>query len=116
MRVCSVSGCPALYDGKHSRCPKHRADADRARGTSAERGYTSRGHKAFRAAVLARDPICVICNTALATVADHYPISRRDLVEFGMNPNDPDRGRGTCFVCHSRETAKHQPGGWHATQ
>ena len=48
----------------------------------------------------------------VATVADHYPDDRRALVAKGLDPNDPDHGRGLCASCHSKETAKFQPGGW----
>ena len=115
MRVCNVAGCPTLFEGKGGRCPQHTRQADQARGTSRDRGYNTPGHRAFRAAVLMRDPICVIpgCNQ-WATVADHYPLSRRELVERGMNPNDPQYGRGLCHQHHSVETAQHQPGGWNA--
>jgi len=112
MRVCSVSGCPTIHDGPGSRCTVHEKAADRARGTASQRGYTSRGHQSFRSAVLTRDPVCVLCHTRLSTVADHYPLSRRELLELGLDPNDPTRGRGLCAPCHSRETAAHQPGGF----
>lgn len=111
-RVCNVPGCPELTD--HGRCTKCERTADKQRGTATERGYNGKGHAAFRYQVLARDPICVECRTKRATVADHYPRSRRELVALGLNPNDPQYGRGLCFVCHSRETAQHQPGGWNA--
>ena len=112
MRVCNIPGCPTLYEGTEGRCPTHRREARAARVDN--RVYSTRGHRAFREAVLLRDPICVLCARSLATVADHHPISRRDLVEFGMNPNDPSAGRGLCHRCHSIETAQHQPGGWNA--
>ena len=115
-RVCPVAGCAALTDS--GRCEKHRRESDRARGTAAQRGYGGRGHASFRADVLARDPICVLCEaegkTRLATVADHYPLSRRELVAQGLDPNDPNHGRGLCKPHHDRETARHQPGGWAA--
>ncbi|MFD6127658.1 HNH endonuclease, partial [Streptomyces hydrogenans] len=53
--------------------------------------------------------------TKPATVADHFPESRRSLVARGVS--DPDawsRLRPLCTSCHSRETAKHQPGGFAA--
>jgi 5-methylcytosine-specific restriction protein A len=65
--------------------------------------------------VLNRDPICVLCELRQSTVADHYPLSRKELLEQGMNPNDPNRGRGLCVTCHNRETAVNQPGGWNVT-
>lgn len=113
MRVCSVPGCPTIYPREEgSRCRGCRRDADRRRGNSAERGYSSAGHLAFRDAVLRRDPVCVLCELRESTVADHYPRSRRQLVALGLNPNDASFGRGLCLPCHSAETARHQPGGW----
>jgi 5-methylcytosine-specific restriction protein A len=113
LRVCPVPGCPNLTPG--GRCTEHQRQADRARGTASQRGYTSAGHRAFREQVLARDPVCKVCRQQPSTVADHYPTSRRDLLEQGLDPNDPVHGRGLCLPCHSRETAEHQPGGWNRT-
>jgi 5-methylcytosine-specific restriction protein A len=59
--------------------------------------------------------VCVLCKRAFATVADHWPTSRRELVEQGVtNPDAPSRLRGLCGPCHSRETANNpdQAGGW----
>ena len=109
--VCPVAGCAELTEG--GRCAKHKAEADRARGTSAERGYNSRQWRATRRALLRRDKDCRVCGQEPATVADHYPRSRKELLEMGVS--DPDalyRLRGLCARCHSKETAKHQPGGW----
>lgn len=66
----------------------------------------------FREGVLARDPICKVCRRAPSTVADHFPLSRRELVAAGLDADDPERGRGLCKPCHDRETARLQPGGW----
>ena len=110
LRVCPTPGCPQLTKG--GRCPKCARTADQKRGTAAQRGYTARAHQAFRHTVLDRDPICVICHLVAATVADHWPTSKRDLDDAGLNSNDPTRGRGLCASCHSRETATNQPGGW----
>jgi len=110
VKVCSKPGCPNLTTS--GRCTACRRKADVARGTATQRGYTSRGHRNFRAAVLRRDPICTVCQLAPSTVADHWPDSRRDLLAAGLDPNDPDRGRGLCAKCHSSETARLQPGGW----
>lgn len=110
MRVCSVPGCPTIYPRTEgTRCAEHRRQADRTRGN---RGYATKGHRTFRTAVIRRDPICVICNIAAATVADHHPRSRKELIALGMNPNDPRHGRGLCKKCHDRSTAREQPGGW----
>lgn len=111
LSVCSVSGCPVLTEG--GRCPDHRRTADRQRGTAAERGYNSKTWRFVRRAVLRRDPICVVCGREFATVADHWPTSRKDLIAQGVK--DPDalsRLRGLCAGCHGSETAREQPGGW----
>jgi len=42
--------------------------------------------------------------------ADHWPLSKRELVERGLDHNDPTRGRGLCGLCHASATAQHQPG------
>ncbi|MCQ9367963.1 hypothetical protein NQ036_06855 [Brevibacterium sp. 91QC2O2] len=112
MKKCNEPGCVELIPKPQARCDRHRRQADRRRGTAAQRGY-GREHRArFRPGVLARNPICVICFRAPAVVADHYPMSRRELVDAGLDPNDPQYGRGLCIPCHSRETAENQPGGW----
>jgi 5-methylcytosine-specific restriction protein A len=112
MKVCNVPGCPELVPGGTGRCPDHRRAAEHARGNATQRGYSSRGHQRFRAAVLRRDPICVVCQRAASTVADHWPTSRRELEAGGKDPNDPRHGRGLCASCHGKETAAHQPGGF----
>lgn len=122
-RVCSRPGCPKLHQGS-GRCPDCRAQADRDRRPHGN-PYSSRGHRAFREAVLARNPRCVCpgdcgthtgwCGTP-ATVADHFPLERVELIEAGLDPNDPAHGRGVCRPCHDRKTARTRPGGWHAHQ
>jgi 5-methylcytosine-specific restriction enzyme A len=107
--------CKRLHNGR-GQCDQCRAAADRARGTAAQRGYDREHETRFRAGVLERDPYCVLCLewgiTTPATVADHYPLSRRQLVKRKLDPNDPQYGRGLCDSCHGRETQRHQPGGW----
>ncbi|MDX3087178.1 holin [Streptomyces sp. ME12-02E] len=119
LTVCSVPGCPQLTPA--GRCPAHRQQAEQQRGSARERGYDREHEQRFRPAVLARDRRCVCtaeghghtgpCGQP-SVHADHWPISRRELAAAGMDPNDPDHGRGLCGPCHSSETARHQPGGW----
>jgi 5-methylcytosine-specific restriction protein A len=68
--------------------------------------------------VLDRDVICVLCGAALATVADHWPRSRRQLVAAGLDADDPQYGRGLCASCHGTETANNpdQAGGFNQPQ
>lgn len=108
--ICNEAGCPEIT--QTPKCEAHTAQRERTRYDNKDKGYRTAGHKAFRTLVLQRDPICVICDIAVATDADHYPIDRKQLVLLGMDPNDPDNGRGLCHSCHSRSTAMSQPGGW----
>lgn len=111
-RICTWPNCPQIVDGG-GRCDQHQRDAERHRGTAHQRGYGTTAHQAFRRDVLAKnDGICSVCQLAPATVADHWPRSRRELEAAGANPNDPRHGRPLCHNCHSVETAQHQPGGW----
>ncbi len=58
------------------------------------------------------NPWCVLCGQP-ANVADHYPLSRKQLIAQGVDdPDAPKCLRALCVTCHNRETAKHQPGGW----
>lgn len=110
LKPCSTPGCPQPV--QRGRCTQCAAKADAARGTSTERGYTTAGHQRFRDEVLAREPVCKVCYSARSTIADHHPMSRRECLARGLDPNDPSNGRGLCKPCHDRETAEHQPGGW----
>lgn len=107
--------CKRLHTGK-GQCAACKKAAELARGSATERGYDQIHRSRFRAGVLAANPNCVICLafglTTPATVADHHPLSRRQLVKRGLDPNDPRHGRGLCEDCHNRETAHNQPGGW----
>ena len=104
--------CPVCGRRSSGRCESCAAAAERARGSAASRGYGTQHEARFRRRVLTRDPVCVLCRRALSTVADHFPLSRRELVAAGMDPNDPRHGRGLCARCHSKATAELQPGGW----
>jgi 5-methylcytosine-specific restriction protein A len=108
---CTTPGC-AGTGTRPGRCDTCRKLAEQRRGTAAQRGYGSAHRRRFRAAVLARDPVCTRCHRAPSTDADHWPLSRRELVLRGLDPNDPRYGRGLCHGCHSSETSQHQPGGW----
>lgn len=112
MSVCSTVGCPEVTKG--GRCDGCKAKAEKQRRPDGNPYNSTQHRKVFRTKVLDKDPICVVCRVKRSTVADHYPLSRRELVRLKLDPNDPDRGRGVCKPCHDRETAQHQPGGWNA--
>lgn len=111
LSVCTTPGCPQLtLDGK---CTEHKQVAEQQRGSAAERGYSGKAWRFARRTVLRQNPICVVCKHEFATVADHWPTSRRELVAQGVtNPDAPCYLRALCASCHGRETAREQPGGW----
>lgn len=120
LRACPVSGCPELTSG--GRCPTHLKDSDQRRGTRQERGYGRAHETRFRRGVLLRDPLCVCTDQGhghgaqcllQSSVADHWPLDRRELVARGLDANNPERGRGLCKRCHDKHTSVTQPGGWH---
>lgn len=121
LKTCSTPGCPELV--AQGRCDDCRSAADQRRGTRQQRGYGRAHTNRFRPGVLRKDPLCVCtdeghghgpqCLTP-STVADHWPRSRRDLVDAGMDANDPQHGRGLCASCHNQHTSVAQPGGWNA--
>jgi len=110
-QACATPGCPEVV--AKGRCTECRRKAEQRRGTAAQRGYGHDHRETFRLGVIARHPFCQYPGcTAPSTDADHYPLSRRELVAADLDPNDPQHGRGLCHSHHSRETSQHQPGGW----
>jgi 5-methylcytosine-specific restriction protein A len=106
---CSVPGCPELTTG--GRCAEHKREANKDRASRGGAVYTTRWQR-VRKAYIYKHPWCVLCAKA-ATVADHFPLSRRELEAKGdPNPDSPKHLRPLCTSCHNKETAKHQPGGW----
>ncbi|QIS06776.1 holin [Nocardia brasiliensis] len=86
----------------------HHARVDALRGTRTERGYGTAHSARFRAGVLARDDqTCQMCG-GFADVADHHPLSRRELVAAGLDADDPQYGRALCVYCHNRHTGRTQ--------
>lgn len=119
LKTCPVPGCPELVTS--GRCANHEQQADRRRGTRHQRGYSKAHTNRFRPGVLKRNPLCVCTDQTHghgteclrpSTVADHWPLSKRELQVQGMDDNDPEHGRGLCKPCHDRHTSTAQPGGW----
>ena len=117
-KPCSTTGCPEIVPAGTGRCSECRRRAERVRGTATQRGYGGRAWQATRRAFL-RQPqnkICAIRGpkcTVVATVPDHWPDSRKDLIARGVP--DPDafhRLRPACVACHNAATAENQPGGF----
>ena len=117
-RRCSTPGCPGTPGPDRSRCARCAANdqrrRDAARGTPAERGYTTAWSR--RAATFLRaHPRCVDCGGP-ATVADHAPRSRRQLVAAGVaDPDAPQYLQARCAGCDRRRSVRDEgtlhPGG-----
>ena len=105
-----AGGCGRLFPLGPSRClPCRRrlvARATELRGTSAQRGYMSLAHRAWRAAVLARYPVCVGlgCDRP-ATVADHIVPIKRGGPRYALS-----NGQGLCAACHAAKTRREERG------
>lgn len=105
--------CRKIYTGNACPTCKQR-DQNRlvaVRGTSAERGYDLKWAR-IRAQFLRHHPTCEICGNP-AKVADHHPVSRKDLVAQGdPHPDSWDKLRPLCKSCDRREGNAKEPGGW----
>ena len=72
-------------------------------------GYDARWRKT-RAAFLDANPTCIDCGHP-ATVADHAPRTRRQLLADGVaNPDAWDHLQPRCATCHGRKTVLHDGG------
>lgn len=102
---CGEPGCRTLV--RSGRCPEHRLEAARARGTTKERGYDSRCWKKVRIMKLARQHLCEDCAIeGIVTEATqvHHIVAIRD------NPRKRlqiENLKSLCGPCHERiEAAK----------
>jgi 5-methylcytosine-specific restriction protein A len=110
-RTCPTPGCSTLVPtgtGKCERCrPAARRKYDQARPSATARGYGA-AWRQRRIWFLIDHPNCVDCDGP-ATVADHDPVPRVELLERG-DP-DPDAFhhlKPRCESCHNRRTARQE--------
>lgn len=100
-KPCSHPGCGVLVRDGTGRCPKHpRPVWDKRQG--APKRVTGRRLQAQRAALFARQPLCVECErrgmVVLATQRDHIV----PLAEGGTD--DEDNVQGLCRPCHQSKS------------
>lgn len=104
-RTCPVAGCDAALPPGQG-CPTHPRRPRRApeyRPSPAQRGYDTKWAR-NRARFLAAHPTCVDCGQG-ATVADHDPLTRRQLLAMGVeHPDAWERLRPRCAPCHNRRS------------
>lgn len=96
-RVCTEPGCPAIQ--AEARCPQHRRDTERRRGTSTARGY-GQAHRnlreAWRPKVEAGTTRCARCNKLI------HPQQPWDL---GHDDHDRSRYLGPEHTACNRATS-----------
>lgn len=112
LRACAHPGCPTLTTS-HTRCPQHtaaqRKASDTHRPNANQRGYGSQWRRTARTFLRAH-PTCIDCGDP-ATVPDHSPLTRRELVAHGItNPDAPAFLRPRCKPCHDRKTVREDGG------
>jgi 5-methylcytosine-specific restriction protein A len=111
--VCTTPGCPTITQG--GRCAACTALVRARRPKTARRGYGARW-QAVRASYLRAHPLCE-CADCEAIPAPLRPVAREVDHIDGLGPLGP-RGydwtnlRAMTKACHSRATARAQPGGW----
>lgn len=90
--------CDTIVAPGRTYCAQHQPIGWGAHPSANHQAHTRNERRAFRDAVLAREPRCRVCG-APATEADHIiPVSR------GGN-NDPDtNGQGLCAKHHDQKT------------
>lgn len=104
---CNRHGCPELTDHPRGLCPVHRSEAEKARGSSSDRGYGSAWQRR-RKRFLQANPVCQEDGCLkLATEAHHVP-PRRELVAQGVK--DPDAYRFLVALCKSHHSQRTRRG------
>lgn len=105
--VCGTCGRPGA-GATCARCRRARRAAKDAtqRALPWDHVYRTAEWRAARRAVLARDPVCVLCGAAPATVADHIIPLRAlwTIAGWTRSPYDIDNLRGICARCNGRRT------------
>lgn len=102
IRLCLEPRCPNPQTGR-GRCDEHRKPIERERSRrrrEATNGvYKAKRWEMARSAVLARDPLCMVCDAALSTEVDHViPLSQSG------DPYRLEALQGICAPCHRRKT------------
>jgi 5-methylcytosine-specific restriction enzyme A len=104
-RPCAESGCPNFARPGRARCVEHYRQCERDRSRrrrEATKGiFKKKRWLMTREAVLARDPICKVCDERLSTEVDHIkPLSQ------GGDPWNLEGLQGICSSCHHAKTAR----------
>jgi 5-methylcytosine-specific restriction enzyme A len=109
---CTVPGCPARATGPGP-CPVHHRQRQQHKHDKAREQYGG-AWPDIRLEYLARHPWCKLCPRP-ATIADHWPRTRKQLLRAGVT--DPDLDiylRPLCPPCHNHASGLATPGGLYA--
>ena len=97
-KPCAHAGCPLGAEDESAYCATHRKQLSPIKWTRSI--YRTALHKGWSSIVLRRDPICVACNRAPSSTADHVlPLEDGGTWEL-------TNGQGLCTSCHSVKTAE----------
>jgi 5-methylcytosine-specific restriction enzyme A len=106
-RLCLAAKCPNPATAK-GRCDFHRKLQERERsrvrrqeGRERNRFYARKHWETVRRRKLFEQPLCELCDVALATEVHH-----RIALEDGGEEYAPENLVSTCKPCHSRETLR----------
>jgi len=109
---CREPGCPELVKPPDRYCAAHQAEKaeayDRARGTTAERGYGAAWQR-VRRWYLAEYPLCEVCEAAgrvKAAEQVHH-------ISHDTRNNSPDNLQAVCVPCHRQLERDYQKGRQH---
>jgi 5-methylcytosine-specific restriction protein A len=106
----AVPSCPELTTG--GPCAEHAKQRAKQRTNRGGSAYGRNWRERVQPRFIYQNPWCVLCGRA-ASVADHWPTSRRDLVARGEpNPDAFEHLRALCKACDAKERPKREPGGW----
>jgi 5-methylcytosine-specific restriction protein A len=120
----ALTTCPHVDDKgvacteltERGRCARHRAEgrqaSDARRPNATDRGYGPRWRRT-RAAYIAAHPVCE-CDDPDCTEPTTDVHHLDGLGPTGPRGHDWDNLKGLAHVCHSRITAREQPGGFNA--
>ena len=114
-KPCAHPTCPALVNRKDRFCPEHKKqddrrrwrEHDRARGTTAERGYGA-NHQKLRKVIMAEAPLCPKCE------AHGILQAGEEMDHIDGNPWNLEREnlQMLCGFHHKQKTAREQGAGF----
>jgi 5-methylcytosine-specific restriction protein A len=110
--VCNEPGCPELALGKHGKCGTHRLNARRASDRRRRRTRTDYSNRRWRETsrrYRQANPNCATPGCGRPATDVHH-LDGHGLK--GPRAHDWDNLEALCHPCHSRRTAREQPGGW----